>query len=151
MSASSQLFIARYSLWKVLGLEAFILAIAICPLLPGFSEGLRYSAIFYTRVLFPVMVGCCLMLGFLAILFLRVVWRALARLPAIEIEGDRVRVYAMRAQEFTALGVRGEPKWEWGNLVVRTVEGARIPIPVTILQNRDETLKRFGALRIGQG
>jgi hypothetical protein len=150
MAGIEDRFVARYSFWKVFILEAFIITIAVCPLLPGFSTGLRYTAIFFTPVLFPFMVACCLTLGLLAVLFLRVVWRALARLPAVEIEGDRVRVYVMRFGEFTAPCVRSEPKWEAGNLVVRTNDGSRIPISVALLRDRDETLKRLGALRMGR-
>ena len=74
-------------------------AVAIFPLLPGASKHLTYTAFFYTRLGYPILVICCLGCFLLGLTTLPLLVRALRHQPAIEVGSRNARVFAIRRHD----------------------------------------------------
>ena len=66
-------------------MESFVVAGAVLPLTPHFSDGLVYTAFMYRMPFLVVLVWACVTLGIGAVMFLPFVWRALRRVPVLTI------------------------------------------------------------------
>jgi hypothetical protein len=147
LSASDQrTFSQGFSVWKTAGIEAFLLMLAILPLTPGFSEGLRYTAIFYQPPLNVVLVLACCFLGLLFLALLPLLWRAIRGLPAIEVTADMVTVYGTsgRSVAKSSISHLGEPKL--GNSTLKVAGGRNLTLPIFLYKNSSESWRRIKAL-----
>ena len=142
--ASGPGFVSHLSIWKSAGVFGGLLIMSICPMLPGFSDGLKYTAFLVSPALFPRLASTGRVLGVLARSFMAVVWRAVTGLSAVQIWPEKVRVRAIRDQSFD-LGAVRRVAWSFGNLVVQTDQRKRVAIPIWLLKNGRETLQRLEA------
>jgi hypothetical protein len=94
----SGVFVQRLSLWKTLGMEVLLVAGAVLPLSPNFSNGLVYTVFFYKMPFFILLVAACVVLGMMAIVFLLFVWRAAFRVPVLTISDQTVTALGKRAR-----------------------------------------------------
>lgn len=143
--ASAQPLVDYYSHWKTMGILLFAGAITVCPLLPGFSQNLTYTAFFYTPAMFPILIVCCLIMGLLTMMSLPLLARAITKRPAIEIYDDRVRFHSIRAHEFRLDTVQELTGPQFGNLVVQCSTGKQFTLPLWLYRNPDKILS---ALRL---
>jgi hypothetical protein len=81
----SGVFVQRLSVWKTVAGEAFLVAGAVIPLMPHFSDGLVYTAFLFQMPFFILLVCGCVTLGLMAIVFLLFIWRAVRRVPVLTI------------------------------------------------------------------
>jgi hypothetical protein len=81
----TSVFVQRLSVWKTLAGEAFLVAGAVIPLIPHFSDGLVYTAFLFQMPFFIFLVCGCVICGLGAIFFLLLIWRAVRRVPVLTI------------------------------------------------------------------
>lgn len=98
ITQDSGVFVQRLSLWKTLGMEVFLVAGAVLPLTPNFSSGLVYTAFLYKMPFFILLVGACLVLGLMAIVFLLFLWRAVLKVPVLTITDKTITALGRRAR-----------------------------------------------------
>jgi hypothetical protein len=79
-------------------MEVFLVAGAVLPLTPNFSSGLVYTAFLYKMPFFILLVGACLVLGLMAIVFLLFLWRAVLKVPVLTITDKTITALGRRAR-----------------------------------------------------
>ena len=131
-------FVAFYSAPKAIGLTALIFALGVYPLLPGVSEHLTYTGFFYTKFGYPFLVAACGFTLFLAAALLPLLFRALRNQPAIQIEGDTVRIFGLKGRDYPLSSVSGNARRQFGNLFVRCPDGQQFTIPLWLYRNPRE-------------
>ena len=114
-------------------------------MLPGFGNGLVYTAIFYTNFGFPFLVAACLLLLLLALTMLPTIFRALLRRPAIEISGESVRVWALKWREYPLSCVNRDARRQFGNLRARCPDGKQFTIPLWLYRDPHKVLAHLTA------
>lgn len=139
-------FVQTFSIWKTGAIEVALLVLAILPLTPGFSEGLRYTAIFYRPPLNIVLIMACGFLGFLFIALLPLLWRAVRSLPAIEVLGDTVTVYGASGRSVSKSSISKLGPRKFGNLTVQVSGERSLTLPIFLYKNSSVTLGRIKAI-----
>ncbi len=126
-----------YSVSKIIAIDAFVLGLAILPLTPGFSEGLRYTRMLYEPGLFFILIGACLILGLLVLSTLPLLWRALRGLPAIEVEHGVIRVHGASGRSVHESQIIDIDPPKLGNVVIRI--GGERPLTLPLFLYRDSS------------
>lgn len=142
-------FVEKYSVWKVLAVEVIVGAGAVVPLIPHFSDGLVYTAFWYTSSFFPILLTCCAMLGFLFLASLPMVWRALVGLPAIVIADGRLTVYS-NWRKTAALEEIREVQPQFGNALIKLANRRSLTAPVFLCEQPALTLQHLQAMARSQ-
>lgn len=137
-------FIGFYSPVKALGLTALLCALAVLPMLPGFGNGLVYTAFFYTRFGYPFLVAACVILLLLAVGMLPMIVRALLNRPAIEISADTVRIWGIpKWREYPLSCVAQGARRQFGSLLGRCPDGKQFAIPLWLYRQPQEVTARL--------
>jgi hypothetical protein len=127
-------FVQRLSLWKTLGMELFLVAGAVLPLTPNFSDGLIYAAFFYKMPFFILLVAVCVILGLMAIVFLLFLWRAAFRVPVLTISNTTVTALGRRARSVNKTDVMRIVPVSPGNINLE-IRGERpLALPIFLYQ-----------------
>ena len=136
----SNAFVERLSIWKTLGMEAILAALAVLPLMPNFSNGLVHTAFFYRMPSFILLVGACVFLGLLALIFLLFLWRAIAGVPVLTISEETVTALGWRPRSVSRSNVLRMAPTSPGNINLE-IRGER-PIALPIFLYRHPRLTR---------
>ena len=141
-----------YSAWKTIGVAVIMPICGVLPLLPGFGDGLVYTAFFYTKIGYPFLVAASLGCVLLGILMIPFIFRALLHKPAIEISGDTVRVWRFKWREMPLACLTQGARFQFGNIFVRRRDGQRETIPLALFRNSGEVMEHLKAsgLRLAQ-
>jgi hypothetical protein len=142
-------FVETYSFWKVLALETVIAACAVVPLLPNISDGLVYTAFWYTPSFFPFLVLCCGICGLMFLLLLPILWRALLRRPAIVVSGGVLTVYSNCRKTATIADITDVQPF-CGSALIKFSNGRSFAAPVIICQHPSRMLRYLQALACSQ-
>lgn len=137
--------IIQFSLWRTLSIEIVILLLSVIPLIPGFVEGLRYTAFFYQPGIYAILILSSAFLGIIFLSLLPLLWRALRGLPAIEFYEDYIRIYGATGRSIFTSKIRGVEGPKLGNLTIK-IEGARdATLPLFLYKNSSEELSKIKA------
>jgi hypothetical protein len=126
----SNVFIQRLSIWKTLAAELFLIAGAVLPLTPHFSDGLVYTAFLYQIPYLMFLICACI--GFGAVVFLLLIWRALRRVPVLTITDATITaLLATRARSVRKSDVvRVVAIWPGANVNLQIRDGRPLGLPV---------------------
>jgi hypothetical protein len=141
LEQSPGVFVQRLSVWKTLGMELLLIAGAVLPLTPHFSEGLVYTAFFYRMPFFLVLVGACTMLGLMALVFSMFGWRAILRVPVLTITDKSITVLGRRTRTVAKSDVAGFVRlWPGGNVNLQIRGQPPLAIPAWLYDKPQATL-----------
>ena len=135
--------IIRFSLWRTLGIEVFVLSLSILPLIPGFEEGLRYTAVFYRPEFYPILVVSSIFLGIIFCSLLPLLWRALLGLPAVELSENSVRIYGAVGRSILKSDIRGVDGPKVGSLTIKVTGARDATLPLFLYKNAPTELQRI--------
>jgi hypothetical protein len=132
-------------------MEPFLIAGAVLPLTPHFSDGLVYTAFLYRiPLLVPLL---CAILGLGAVVFLLFVWRALRRIPVLTITDTTITaLLATRTRSVNKSDVlRVVPIWPGANVNLE-IRGARpMGLPVWFYEQPALVRKQLESLGTSGG
>jgi hypothetical protein len=138
----------RLSRWKTIAFELLLLVIAISPLLPNFSNGLRYTAFFYRWPYFGVLLGACSIFFLCFIAILPLLWRAIFGLPAVLISDTDLVVYGLRSYRVKTNDIARILPPRFGNVPIKTITGKQISLPLFLYQHPDLIRDRLDRLQL---
>lgn len=139
-------FVQKFSVWKTLAIEAALLLLAVLPLTPGFSEGLRYTAVFYQPPLNIILVVVCCFLGLLFIALLPLLWRAVRGLPAVEVLEDSVTVYGASDRSVARSRISHVSSPKLGNSTIQVAGERPLTLPVFLYRDASKSWQSLKTL-----
>jgi hypothetical protein len=142
----SSVFVQRLSIWKTLAVELVLIAGAVVPLTPHFSDGLVYTAFLYQiPFLIYLVCGC---LGLIAVVFLLLIWRALCRTPVLTITDRTITaLLATRTRTIRKSDVvRVVRIWPGANINLEVRGGRPLGLPVWFYEEPALVMERLEPL-----
>lgn len=141
-------FVQRLSIWKTIGAELFLVAGAVLPLTPNFSNGLVYTAFWYQMPFFILLVAACVVFGLMALVFPLFAWRALFRVPVLIITDKNITVRRIaRARTVDKSDVVGMVRiWPGANINLQIKGQPPLALPVGFYENPQLTLNMLEPL-----
>ena len=128
-------FKQKLSFLKTLMLELCVVTIAALPLTPHFSDGLRYTALFYRWPFFYFLLAACGLLFTCFILILPLLWIALLGKTALEISDHHIVTYGLfrRSVEISRIDPIGPSRL--GSVLIRQGGKPIISLPLFLYRN----------------
>lgn len=134
-------FISHYSRWKAAAHFIFVLNISIWPNTPHFGDDLVYTAVLYKfpfsifRILSSVI---CLFASFI---MAKLLFIALARRPALKVDGETVNVFGLKNSEFSIKEIEYVTQQGFGNIFIKISNKRGAAILGLFLVNQKKTWK----------
>jgi hypothetical protein len=139
-------FVQRLSIWKTLGMELLLVAGAVFPLTPNFSQGLVYTAFLYRMPFFILLLASCVVLGLFAVVFLLFLWRAVLRTPVLTISGEAVMALGSTVRLVSKADIVRVVSVSPGTINLQ-IRGERpLALPIFLYQQPGLTMDRLGEL-----
>jgi hypothetical protein len=140
-------FVQRLSVWKVLALELVLLFLGATPLTPNIQSDLRHTGFLFRWPFSLWLIVCVAFISFLFVAILPLLWRAVVRLPALEISGDTLTIYGVSGRSFKASEIEEIGPMRFGSLPVKVGGKIVVSIPVFFYVNPDSVLARLSTFR----
>jgi hypothetical protein len=138
MGGSPQ-FTGFYSPLKALGATALLCVLAVVPMLPGVGNHLVYTAFFYTRVGYPLLIVACVIMLLMAVAMLPMIVRGFLGRPAIEISAETVRIWGIpNWRQYPLSCVTQGARRQFGSLLGRCPDGKQFAIPLWLYRRPHE-------------
>ena len=117
--------LAHFSRGKVLAFAAICWAMVVIPLIPGFKDGLVYTAFFFTPAGTPIRIAVFLIVVAGALIATVMAIHVAKDPVAVRFEGDELCWQALKVCCVPVAAVASAERSQWGIVTVRRNDGGR--------------------------
>src|SRR5690348_12518433 len=122
-------FVQRMSVWKVLALELLLLLFGAIPLIPNIAAGLTYTGFLFRWPFSLWLIACEVVIALLFLAILPALWRAILRLPALQISGDTLTIFGLISRSFKVSEIEEVGPMRLGSLPLKVAGRTVVVIP----------------------
>lgn len=142
-------YVDRYSLWRVLAVEAVLLGVIFFPLIPNISDGLTITGVFFRWPFSVLLIASQIIFLIMFVDYGFVLWRAVRRFPAFAADEEGLTVFRFGARTVRWAEITEVAQPTFGNARIRIRAQRPLVVPLFLLENGDRTLQILTGPRPG--